>query len=62
MDPLRERFTREGLDRPQLRAEIAVAAFVGIVLSRHGGAFTALAEAGTDEVVQLVLDLLDQGR
>ncbi|WUH89454.1 TetR family transcriptional regulator [Streptomyces sp. NBC_00433] len=62
VDPLRERFTREGLDRPQLRAELAVAAFVGIVLSRHGGAFSALAEADTDEVVRLVLDMLGQGR
>jgi AcrR family transcriptional regulator len=61
VDPLRERFTREGLDRPQLRAELTVAAFVGIVLSRHGGAFGALAEAGTDEVVDLVLDMLGQG-
>lgn len=61
VDPLRERFTREGLDRPQLRAELAVAAFVGILLSRHGGAFPALAEAGTDEVVQLVLDIIGSG-
>jgi AcrR family transcriptional regulator len=61
VDPLRERFTREGLDRPQLRAELAVAAFVGVVLSRHGGAFGALAEADTDEVVGLVLGMLGLG-
>ncbi|MDF6040977.1 TetR family transcriptional regulator [Streptomyces sp. JH14] len=62
VDPLCERFTREGLDRPQLRAELAVAAFMGVLLSRHSGALRALAEAGTDEVVQLVLDMLGQGR
>jgi AcrR family transcriptional regulator len=62
VDPLRERFTREGLDRPQLRAELTVAAFVGIVLSRHGGAFRALAEADTNDVVNLVLDMLGQGQ
>jgi AcrR family transcriptional regulator len=61
VDPLRERFTREGLDQPQLRAELAVAAFVGIVLARHGGAFRALSEAGTDDVVRLVLDMLGHG-
>ncbi|WP_328890338.1 TetR/AcrR family transcriptional regulator [Streptomyces sp. NBC_00316] len=62
VDPLCERFTREGLDRPQLRAEMTVAAFVGVVLSRHCGALRTLAEADTDEVVQLVLDMLGQGR
>ena len=58
VDPLRERFTREGLDRPQLRAELAVAAFIGVSLSRSSGTFEALAEAGTEEIVGLVLELL----
>ena len=59
VDPLCERFTREGLDRPQLRAELAVAAFVGVALSRSSGAFDDLARADTEEVVQLVLEMLD---
>lgn len=58
VDPLCERFTREGLDRPQLRAELTVAAFVGVSLSRSSGTFRALAEAGTEELVELVLELL----
>ncbi|MDH6113835.1 AcrR family transcriptional regulator [Kitasatospora sp. MAP12-15] len=57
--PLREHFTREGLDRPQLRAEVAVAAFVGVVLARSGGAFDELAAAEPDELFELVRDLLD---
>ncbi|MDH6135626.1 AcrR family transcriptional regulator [Kitasatospora sp. MAA4] len=56
--PLREHFTREGLDRPQLRAEVAVAAFVGVVLARNGGAFEELAAAEPEELVALVHELL----
>ncbi|MEY9837675.1 TetR/AcrR family transcriptional regulator [Streptacidiphilus sp. EB103A] len=58
VDPLCERFTREGLDRPQLRAELAVAAFIGVSLSRSSGTFAALAEAETEEIVGLVVELL----
>jgi AcrR family transcriptional regulator len=58
VDPLCERFTREGLDRPQLRAEVAVAAFVGVSLARSSGTFQALAQADTEELVGLVLELL----
>lgn len=56
--PLREHFAREGLDRPQLRAEVAVAAFVGVMLGRSSGAFGELAAAGPDELLVLVRDLL----
>ncbi|MFC1407065.1 MULTISPECIES: TetR/AcrR family transcriptional regulator [Streptacidiphilus] len=58
VDPLRERFVREGLDRPQLRAELATAAFVGVSLSRSSGTFPALAGADTEELVELVVELL----
>ncbi|MGW2837719.1 TetR family transcriptional regulator [Streptomyces sp. NPDC001493] len=61
VEPLCERFTREGRDRPRLRAELAVAAFVGIVLCRHGGTLGELAGAELDELVPLVLDMLGQG-
>ena len=57
--PLRARFERAGLDRPQLRAEVAVAAFVGVVLGRSSGAFEGeLAGAGEQEVLALTGDLL----
>ena len=56
--PLRERFTREGLDRPQLRAELAVAAFAGVALGRGSGAFDELSAAGPEELVPLVRELL----
>ncbi|MEY9875110.1 AcrR family transcriptional regulator [Streptacidiphilus sp. MAP12-33] len=58
VDPLCERFTREGLDRPQLRAELTVAAFIGVSLSRSSGTFQALAQARTEDVVALALELL----
>ncbi|GAA2151197.1 TetR/AcrR family transcriptional regulator [Kitasatospora kazusensis] len=56
--PLTDHFTRSGLDRPRLRAELAVAAFVGVMLGRGSGAFDQLAEAGPDELLLLVRDLL----
>ena len=62
VDPLCDRFTREGVDRPQLRAELCVAAFVGVVLSRSSGTLQALTEAGTDEVVALVQDMFTPRR
>lgn len=62
VDPLRERLTREGLDRPQLRAELTVAAFCGVILARSSGAFDALAGVGTEELVDLVHELLEPPR
>lgn len=56
--PLQARFAREGRDRPQLRAELAVAAFAGIALGRGSGAFAELAEAGEQDVLELTGDLL----
>ncbi len=56
--PLSEHYTRSGTDRPRLRAEVAVAAFVGVVLARGGGAFQELAEADPDELIVLLQDLL----
>ncbi|MFI6360187.1 TetR family transcriptional regulator [Streptomyces sp. NPDC050743] len=58
VDPLRERFEREGLDRPRLRAEIAVAAFGGVLLARSAGALERLAEADPAEVLELLHRLL----
>ncbi|WUD70734.1 TetR family transcriptional regulator [Streptomyces sp. NBC_00510] len=54
VDPLRERFTRDGLDRPQLRAEVAAAAFIGVLLARGAGTLDELAAADLDDLVPLV--------
>ncbi|HEU0103970.1 MAG TPA: TetR family transcriptional regulator [Mycobacteriales bacterium] len=58
VSPLRARFEHDGLDRPQLRAELAVAALVGVALGRGSGAFAALAEASDDDVLDLTAHLL----
>jgi len=59
--PLRERLEREGVAQTQLRAEVAVAAFVGIALSRSAGTFEQLATANPDELIEIVLELLTSG-
>ena len=58
--PLRARYASAGLDRPQLRAELAVAALAGVALARRAGTLTELAGVGTDELVELVVALLAQ--
>lgn len=47
-----------GVDLPRLRAEIVVAALVGIVLARSSGALAALSEADEPDVVRLAAQLL----
>jgi AcrR family transcriptional regulator len=56
--PLRDRFARDGRDRPQLRAELAAAAFTGVVLGRGSGAFPALEKVPADDLVALLTELL----
>ena len=56
--PLRERYAAAGADQPQLRAELAAAAFAGVALGRASGAFDALAQADPDELVDLLQRLL----
>jgi hypothetical protein len=56
--PLEKRYRTAGLDRPRLRAEVAVAAFVGVVLSRTSGALPGLAKARDDVLLDLLLPLL----
>lgn len=58
VSPLEKRYRAAGLDRPRLRAEVAVAAFVGVVLSRTSGALPALATAPDDVLLDLLLALL----
>lgn len=59
VEPLRSRATQAGLDNPQLRAEIAVAALAGIVISRSSHALDGLTAAPPDEVARIVADLID---
>lgn len=56
--PLRARYERAGSDRPALRAELTVAAFVGVVLSRSAGALQHLSAAPDEEVLALLTELL----
>jgi AcrR family transcriptional regulator len=59
--PLRERLAREGDEQADLRAELLVAAFVGVILSRHAGTFEHLAGATTSDLLSLLQDLLGVG-
>ena len=54
VEPLRERYARQGADDPQLRAELAAAVFAGIALARSAGALGRLAALPADELVPLV--------
>jgi AcrR family transcriptional regulator len=56
--PLRERLRREGDEQAELRAELLTAAFIGVILGRHSGAFEHLAQATTPELRALLQDLL----
>ncbi|TWV55700.1 TetR/AcrR family transcriptional regulator [Streptomyces misionensis] len=58
VEPLVRRFTREGVDRPRLRAELVVAAVVGVVLGHRSGAFDELGKAEAADVAGLLLDTL----
>lgn len=62
VEPLAERFTREGRDRPQLRAEVAVAAFAGVLLGRGSGAFDALSRIDDTELAVLLREVIAYGR
>jgi AcrR family transcriptional regulator len=56
--PLRDRFCAQGLSQPDLRAQVAAAAFVGVVLARSAGTLEALSAADDVELEELVHDLL----
>jgi AcrR family transcriptional regulator len=56
--PLRERFEADGVEDPQLRAELATAAFAGIALGRASGSFPKLEKVSPDDLVALLQDLL----
>jgi AcrR family transcriptional regulator len=54
LDAARDNSRMANTDNPDLRAEIAVAALAGIVLSRISSAFDALSAAPADEVARLI--------
>jgi AcrR family transcriptional regulator len=56
--PLAARMTAQGVDRPQLRAEVAVSALVGISLGRSLGWFDEIRSVPRDELVALIVDAL----
>ena len=58
--PLTADMSRRGLDRAQLRAEIATSALLGINLGRALGWFPELQKVPKDELVELITELLDQ--
>jgi AcrR family transcriptional regulator len=57
--PLSAEITRQGLDRPELRAEITAAALLGINLGRALGWFPELETVPKDELVDLISTLFD---
>jgi AcrR family transcriptional regulator len=58
VDPLVANMKAQGIDRPQLRAEIAVSALLGFSLGRSLGWFDETRSAPRDEVVTLIVDAL----
>ncbi|MFF7636152.1 helix-turn-helix domain-containing protein [Kitasatospora sp. NPDC008050] len=62
VDPLHDRFAAEGVPRAQLRAELAAAAFAGVILARTSGAFGELAETRAAELLPLLRELLGATR
>jgi len=58
VDPLVVDMTDHGVDRPELRAEIAAAAMLGISLSRSLGWFEEVRSVPKDELVALMAEAL----
>jgi AcrR family transcriptional regulator len=59
--PMEAEMRRRGADRPRIRAEITVAALLGVNLGRALGWFADLHSASRDELVELVTSILDDG-
>jgi AcrR family transcriptional regulator len=56
--PLVANMRAHGVDRSQLRAEVAVSALLGFILGRSLGWFDEIRSAPRDEVVALIVDAL----
>jgi AcrR family transcriptional regulator len=59
VSPLTATITAQGVDRPELRAQIAVSALLGIILGRSLGWFDEMRSAPREELVALIVDGLD---
>jgi AcrR family transcriptional regulator len=60
VEPLVGEMMGSGVDRPELRAEIAVAALLGISLSRSLGWFEEVQALPKDELVTLIAEILQE--
>jgi AcrR family transcriptional regulator len=60
VEPLAATLTRRGVDRAQLHAEVAVAALVGVLLSRALGSFDAVAAVERAELVELLTRMIPE--
>jgi len=56
--PLVATMSARGVDRPQLRAQVAVSALVGVSLGRSLGWFEDIGSVPRDELVALIVDAL----
>jgi AcrR family transcriptional regulator len=57
--PLAKRLADDGVQQPQLRAELLVAVALGTTLTRSSGTLTALADASLDDVHAVLDPLVD---
>lgn len=58
VNPLRHQWEGSGIPEPQLYAELAAAAAIGIVLTRSAGTFPQLSAADPEHLAQLARRLL----
>ncbi len=56
VEPVADQYAAAGLDRPTLRAQVAVAAVIGVGLGRSQGWFEELHTADPDDLAGLVAD------
>ena len=59
VDPLTADMTSRDVDRPELRAQIAVAALLGVSLARSLEWFDEIRSASKDELVALIVEALE---
>lgn len=60
LQPLTDGLRERGVDRPEVRAEIVVAAIMGILAVRAGGGLPELAAMPREELAPLISRLLDR--
>ena len=58
VEPLAAGLAERGVDRPRLRAEIAVSALIGVTVGRTFGWFEELRGVPTDDLVELIAETL----